>query len=601
MTGAPRLHGGYYQGVVISETPNSARASWRIIFRYLYRYRALFILAVIMIAVESVLTAIVPEFIGAMTDIMSDGLYSGDIDLDDITFNALIALSLYIIATLAMYLRQYWMSGISQNVARKMRSDLQSKLDRLPMSFFDNCRKGDVMSRFINDTDTVGTALARGLPIFTHGVLVFIVLVIVMLLTDVTLAVVSMISCGTGMLVATVVVGRTQKYYRNQQKNIGKMYGLISELYTTHDVVMAYSASEKNKDRFDTINEELRASGFRSEVTMGLLPAIMKFFGNLGYVAVCLVGSIMVIEGHATIGMVVSFILYVKLFSGPLDMISHSLGNIQAAGAGAERIADFLSLAEMSVETPVSKPEEVKGRVEFRDVHFGYSEGAETIKGFSVVVEPGQKAAIVGATGAGKTTTVNLLMRFYDVSSGDIIIDGTPIKDMSRKDLRDMFCMVLQDTWLFEGTIRENIAYCRDVSDDTVMEACRKVGLEMFIESLPDGLDTKIGSKSSLSEGQKQQICIARALVDNSPMLILDEATSSVDTRTEVVIQNAIDSMMAGRTCFVIAHRLSTIRNADVILVMKEGNIVEKGTHDDLLQRNGVYADLYHSQFEASE
>ena len=601
MTSAPRLHGGNYRGVVINDNPKSTREAWGTIFRYLYRYRTLFILAMAMIAVESVLTAVVPEFIGSMTDIISAGLYNGDIDLEAVTFNGLIALSLYATASLAMYLRQYWMSGIAQNVARKMRSDLQAKLDRLPMSFFDNCRKGDVMSRFINDTDTIGISLARGLPIFTHGIVIFVVLVIVMLVMDVTLAVVSMVSCGAGILVATVVVGRTQKYYRNQQKNIGKMYGLISELYTTHDVVLAYSASEKSKGKFDQINEELRASGFRSEVTMGLLPAIMNFFGNLGYVAVCIVGSLMVIDGQTTIGMVVSFIFYVKLFSGPLDMISHSLGNIQAAGAGAERIADFLSLGEMSPDVNMSGPEDVKGRVEFRDVRFGYVEGSETIKGFSATVEPGQKVAIVGATGAGKTTTVNLLMRFYEVGDGEILIDGVPIKDMSRRDLRDMFCMVLQDTWLFEGTIRENIAYCRDVSDEDVMDACRKVGLEMFIESLPDGLDTHIGAKSSLSEGQRQQICIARALVDDSPMLILDEATSSVDTRTEVVIQNAIDSMMTGRTCFVIAHRLSTVRNADVILVMKEGNIVEKGTHDVLLGRNGVYADLYHSQFESSE
>jgi len=597
----PRMHGEYYQGAMLKEPPKSRKSAWRTIFNYLYRYRVLFLLAVVMIAVESILTSIVPDFIGKITDLISDGLYSGDIDLDAITYNGLIGLVLYAIATLAMYLRQYWMSGISQNVARKMRSDLQAKLDRLPMGFFDNCRKGDVMSRFINDTDTVGSALARGLPIFTHGILVFVILLIIMLVMNLTLAVVAIVSACTGMAVAAIVMKRTQKYYRNQQKNIGRMYGLISELYTTHDVVLAYSATDMNKEKFDGINEELRVSGFRSEVTMGLLPAIMKFFGNIGYVAVCLVGSIMVIEGQITIGMVVAFILYVKLFSGPLDMISHSLGSIQAAGAGAERIADFLSLGEMSLDVESDEEKEVVGKVEFRDVHFGYNENEETIKGFSVVVEPGQKVAIVGATGAGKTTTVNLLMRFYEVNKGEILIDGVPIKEMSRKRIRDMFCMVLQDTWLFEGTIRENIAYCRDISEERVMDACRKVGLEMLIESLPDGLDTVIGSKSSLSEGQRQQICIARALVDDSPMLILDEATSSVDTRTEVVIQNAIDSMMSGRTCFVIAHRLSTIRNADVILVMKDGNIVEKGTHDELLKKDGVYADLYHSQFEIVE
>jgi ATP-binding cassette subfamily B protein len=327
----------------------------------------------------------------------------------------------------------------------------------------------------------------------------------------------------------------------------------------------------------------------------------MKFFGNIGYAAVCLVGAVMVIEGQITIGMVVSFILYVKMFSGPLDMISHSLGSLQSAGAGAERIADLLSAVEMEPDRGSVRIKDVKGRVEFRDVRFGYGEGVETIKGFTATVEPGQKVAIVGATGAGKTTTMNLLMRFYEISGGDITIDGVSIRDMSRRDLRDLFCMVLQDSWLFEGTIRENIAYCRDVTDEEIMAACRMVGLEMLMDSLPDGLDTAIGSKNSLSEGQRQQICIARALIDRSPILILDEATSSVDTRTEVVIQNAIDSIMRGRTSFVIAHRLSTVRNADVILVMKEGNIVEKGTHSELLESDGVYSDLYRSQFESGE
>jgi ATP-binding cassette subfamily B protein len=289
------------------------------------------------------------------------------------------------------------------------------------------------------------------------------------------------------------------------------------------------------------------------------------------------------------------------MFMGPLDMISNSLGNIQAAGAGAERISEFLSSEEMGPDGDHSLPERVEGRVQFDNVHFGYSPEVETIKGFTASVEPGQKVAIVGATGAGKTTTVNLLMRFYEVWDGDIRIDGISIKDLSRNDLRSMFCMCLQDTWLFEGTIRENIAYCSDVTDDKIRKACKDVGLDLLIDTLPNGLDTKIGSKSQLSEGQKQQICIARALITDSPMLILDEATSSVDTRTEVLIQRAIDSMMEGRTSFVIAHRLSTIRDADIILVMKDGNIAEKGTHEELLSRNGIYSDLYHSQFKVGE
>ena len=597
----PTLGGNYFVKGIRRDKPESMRKSWKLIYQYTKGHRFLFFLSIFMIGVESLFTAMAPSYISDMTNIMSDGLYTGDIDLEAVTYLGLICLALYLCGTLAMFLRNYWMADISQYVARDMREAMDRKMDRLPMRFFDSCRKGDVMSRFTNDSDTVGFALNRSLSVFIHGVFLLITCTILMLLTDLVLAGVAIITATVGMLISLLVINRTQKYYREQQRNIGNMYGLVSELYTTHDVVLAYSATEINKKRFDDINESLRISGFRSEITMGLLPALMGCVGNLGYVAVCIVGSVMVINGDIRMGTVVAFILYVKMFMGPLDMISSSMGNIQAAGAGAERIDEFLKMEEMPADSDGKHHEPVEGRVEFRDVHFGYSEDSETIKGFSAKVEPGQKVAIVGATGAGKTTTVNLLMRFYDVWSGDILIDGKSIKDMSRESLRSMFCMVLQDTWLFEGTIRSNIAYCTDASEEEVMEACRQVGLDRFIESLPDGLDTVIATKNSLSEGQKQQICIARALVDKSPMLILDEATSNVDTRTETVIQNAIDSMMEGRTSFVIAHRLSTVRNADLILVMKDGSIVEKGTHDELLSRNGVYMDLYHSQFEMED
>jgi len=576
----------------------ATKRAWSIIFGYMKGHMILFSLAMFMVFLESFLTALAPDYIKDMTDLISDGLYSGVIDLDGVTALALITLGLYLASSVAMFLRNYWMAGISQSVSKQMRTDLQRKMDRLPLRFYDRCRKGDVMSRFTNDADIVGSALNRSLPIFTHGVIVLIVCIVLMLLMDITLALVSMAAAGGGMLLSVFVVRYTQTYYRNQQKNLGRMYGLISELYSSHDVVMAYSATDINKRSFDEINEALRVSGFRSEVTMGLLPAVMKFFGNLGYVAVCIVGPIMVLEGHISIGVVVAFILYVKMFMGPLDMISHSLGSLQAATAGAERIADFLDMEEMTPETGDRKLADVKGKVEFKDVHFGYNPDTETIKGFSAVIEPGQKVAIVGATGAGKTTTVNLLMRFYDVWSGDITIDGVSIMDMTRKDLRSLFCMVLQDTWLFEGTIRDNIAYNTDVTDEEIEEAICEVGLDTMVHSLKDGIYTHIGSGNSLSEGQRQQICIARALVDRSPMLILDEATSSVDTRTEVIIQNTIDSLMEGRTSFVIAHRLSTVKNADVILVMKDGNIVEKGTHDQLVHEGGVYSELYRSQFD---
>ncbi len=598
----PMMTGSYVIKGVRKERPKSMKDSWRLIFKYTRGRLALFIFAMIMVVVESVLTAVAPDFISQMTDLIADGLYTGDIDLDAVGWLGIIVLLLYLFGSLAMYARNLVMADIGQYVASDMRRDLDRKMDRLPLRFFDNCRKGDVMSRFTNDADIVGVALNRSLSVFVHGIILFVVCLFLMYMTDVKLATISVITALVGMGISAFVVRHTQKYYRSQQNNIGRMYGLISELYSTQDVVMAYSASEINREKFDDINESLRASGFRSEITMGLLPATMKCVGNLGYVAVCIIGSVMVLEGEITIGVVVAFILYVKMFMGPLDMISSSLGNIQAAGAGAERIKDFLETEEMDPETEGIKLDEVKGHVEFKDVHFGYSPEQETIKGFSAVVEPGQKVAIVGATGAGKTTTVNLLMRFYEVWSGDILIDGVSIKDMTRRQVHDLFCMVLQDTWLFEGTIGENIAFNTDVTEEGIREACSKVGLDMFIDSLPDGLETRVGAKSALSEGQKQQICIARALVDRSPMLILDEATSSVDTRTEVLIQNAIDSMLGGtRTSFVIAHRLSTVRNADMILVMKDGNIVEKGTHEGLLQRGGVYSDLYHSQFEIEE
>jgi len=597
----PQMTGNYTIKGIQKDKPKNARRAWGLIFSYLRGHLLMFVIAMLMVGVESLLTAMAPDYISDMTDLIFDGLETGNVDLDGVTKLGITVLLLYLFGTLAMFLRNYWMADIAQMVAKEMREDLQAKIDRLPLRFFDRSRKGDVMSRFTNDADIVGVALTRSLSVFTHGLVLLVICSILMLMMNVKLAFIAMIAAFIGMALSAFVVGRTQKYYRNQQKNIGRMYGLITELYSTHDVVLAYSATQMNKKNFDEINEDLRSTGFKSSVTMGLLPATMKFISNLGYVAVCIVGAAMVIEGEITIGVVVAFIIYAKMYMGPLDMIASSLGNIQAAGAGAERIADFLDEEEMPEDRTVVDMDEIKGRVEFKDVHFGYYDDQETIKGFSAVVEPGQKVAIVGATGAGKTTTVNLLMRFYDIWSGDILIDNVSVRDLSRNDVRKMFCMVLQDTWLFEGTIRENIAYCSDVSEEDVRLACKKVGLDMFVDNLPKGLDTIIGAKNSLSEGQKQQICIARALINHTPMLILDEATSNVDTRTEVLIQNAIDAMMVGRTCFVIAHRLSTVRNADVILVMKEGNIVEKGTHEELLQKGGVYCDLYNSQFEVED
>jgi len=598
MAGIPTITGKFVARGVSLEKPHSMIKSWGAILRYMSGYKLLFLIGMFLVVFESLMAVFAPNYISDMTDLIADGLYTGDIDLGAVNSLGIVVLLLYTLSHVAMFIRNYVMADLAQNVAGDMRTDLNRKLSRLPLKFFDGTSKGDVMSRFTNDSDTVGAALNRSISVFFHGICVLILCTVMMLLTNVVLTFVAVFAAVLGFGLSGLIVRYTQKYYRRQQRNIGNMYGLISEIYSAHDLVLSYSGEASNRRNFEGINEDLRQSGFRSEITMGLLPAVMNFAGNVGYVMVCIVGSVMVIEGDITIGVVVAFIIFEKMFMGPLDMISSSLGNLQAAGAGAERVFEFLESEEMAPDAEDVEEAEVRGKVEFRDVHFGYNPGEETIKGFSASVEPGQKVAIVGATGAGKTTIVNLLMKFYDIGSGDILIDGVSIKDMSRARIHSMFCMVLQDTWLFRGTIRDNIAYCADADDAEIMDACEKVGLRGFIETLPDGLDTVVGKGSGFSEGQKQQICIARALVDRSPMLILDEATSSVDTRTEVVIQNAIDSMMAGRTCFVIAHRLSTVRNADMILVMKDGNIVEKGTHDGLLEKGGVYADLYRSQFE---
>ncbi|MBQ3737117.1 MAG: ABC transporter ATP-binding protein [Candidatus Methanomethylophilaceae archaeon] len=595
ITGKPLVKG------VITESPHSMRRAWGMIFRFMRRYRTLFIIGITLVFIESLLSVFVPNYVSEITDLISDGLYTGDIDLDAVSRIGILILLLYLFAHGATFIRNFVMADVAQRVASDMRSALNRKLSRLPMDYYDSSDKGDVISRFTNDSDTVGSALNRSISVFLHGIFVLILCTAMMFITNVKLAIVSIAAALIGFGVCFMVMKYTQKYYRAQQRNIGFMYGLISEIYSSHSLVQSYSGEGISRRKFDGINENLRSSGFRSEITMGLLPAFMQFSGNIGYVLVCIVGSVMVIQGEITIGMVVAFILFEKMFMGPLDMISGSLGNLQAAGAGAERIFEFLDHEEMPADPENVHPGDVEGLVEFDNVHFSYTPDTETIKGFSVRVEPGQKVAIVGATGAGKTTIVNLLMKFYDFSEGDISIDGVSIKDMSRAHVHSLFCMVLQDTWLFNGTIRDNIAYGTDVTDDGIYDACRKVGLEGFIRALPEGLDTMIRNGGGLSEGQRQQICIARALVDRSPMLILDEATSMVDSRTEMVIQRAIDHLMEGRTTFVIAHRLSTIINADIILVMEDGNIVEKGRHQELLSRGGVYADLYRSQFDVKD
>ena len=478
--------------------------------------------------------------------------------------------------------------------------DISRKINRLPLGYFDSTTTGDVMSRVTNDVDTIGQAMNQSITTLVSAVTMLIGSSIMMAITNVPMMVTAILSSLAGFALIAIIMSRSQKYFAIQQRDLGAMNGHVEEIYTGHLVVKAYGGEVNAKKRFDEINDSLFSSAFRSQFLSGLMMPLMNFIGNFGYVMVCIVGAVLVLSGDISIGVIVAFMLYVRLFTQPLSQISQAVVYMQSTAAASERVFAFLEADEMEDESSKTTVlTDVKGHVEFRDVRFGYLPDKEIVHGFSANIEPGQKVAIVGPTGAGKTTIVNLLMRFYEVNSGDILIDGVSTKDITRSNVHDLFCMVLQDTWLFEGTMRENIVYSKpDVSDERLDEVCRAVGLKHFIETLPEGYDTNIGDGSSLSVGQRQQVTIARAMIENAPLLILDEATSSVDTRTEKAIQDAMDKLTEGRTSFVIAHRLSTIRNADLILVMKDGNIIEQGTHDGLLSKGGFYSDLYNSQFD---
>lgn len=561
-----------------------------------------FVLPALLFAVASaVITIIGPDKVGEIATIMSDGLF-GKIDLAAIAKIGVTLALLYCLSAALGFLQQYIMASVTLKMSYRLRGELSEKINRVPQTYFLGTSQGDILSRITNDVSTLQQGLTNSLPTIIAAVTQFLGCLVMMFVTEWRLALISLAVTLTGMAALAVIVKRSQRYFADRQKCLGELNGYVEETYSGHEVIKISRAGEKVKKTFDGLNVNVYNANWKSQFLSGIMQPLMSVIGNVAYVAVCVAGSVLAINGSIDFGVIVSFILYVRLFTSPLTQIAQGLTNLQTSSASAHRIFDFLESEELPDESgKTAELKEVRGEVEFEHVRFAYPDAPEKtiIKDFSAKVSPGQKVAIVGPTGAGKTTMVNLLMRFFEINDGDIKIDGVSLKDLKRENIHDVFSMVLQDTWLFDGTIRENLVYnMPGITDERLEEVCKACGLDKFVHSLPDGFDTVLSESTSISAGQKQLLTIARAMLQNAPMLILDEATSSVDTRTELMIQRAMDELTKGRTSFVIAHRLSTIRNADLILVMKEGDIIESGTHDELMKKGGFYSELYNSQFE---
>lgn len=575
---------------------------------YIGKYVPAIIVVLILSTIGTILQVLGPDKLKLMTDEIAKGLPAlvegvpvlNEIDLEAVSKIGMTLALFYGISTLINLVQGYVMATITQSISKKMRTDINNKINLLPMKYFDRVSYGDVLSRITNDVDTIGQALNQSITTLVTATTMFFGTLIMMFYNSWILALTAVFTTSFGFGIMFFIIGKSQRFFRLQQASLGELNGHIEEIYSGHNIVKAYNAGEEAKEKFETINTELENSAWKSQFLSGLMMPLMQFIGNLGFVAVSVVGAALAMRGDISFGVIVAFMTYIRLFTQPLSQIAQAANRLQSAVAAGDRVFEFL-------DEPEERPDmmqdfvlqRVEGKVSFENVYFGYDSEKPVIKDFNYDVNPGEKVAIVGPTGAGKTTLVNLLMRFYDLDKGDILIDGISTQQIPRSEVRKQFAMVLQDTWIFEGSIKENIVFNQEnISDEEVVEACRTVGLDHFINTLPKGYDTVLSEKDSLSDGQKQMITIARAIVQDAPILILDEATSSVDTRTEKLIQVAMDKLMEGRTSFVIAHRLSTIKNADKILVMNHGEIVEKGSHDELLNKGGFYADLYNSQFE---
>lgn len=530
-------------------------------------------------------------------------LVEPNMNLSKIKSIVTLLITLYVISAIFTYFEAITMTQAANRFARKLRTSISTKINKLPLKYFDQHATGDILSRVTNDIDTIAQAMNQSLSTLVSSTTLLIGTIIMMFVTNWILALTAIFSSLFGFIFMALVLGKSQKYFTARQKELGNLNGHIEEIYSGLNVVKTYNGVEESNKKFDELNKKLYEANRKSQFLSGLMPPMMQFIGNFGYVAVCIVGAVLTMNDTISFGVIMAFITYVRLFSSPLSQLAQAMTQVQTTTAASERVYEFIDEEEMDNQKSITKKlekEEAKGNIEFKHVSFKYDGNEKpTIKDFSAIAKKGQKIAIVGPTGAGKTTMVNLLMKFYEISSGDIVIDGTSIKDLSRENIHSLFTMVLQDTWLFSGTIKENIVYNhKNISDEEIKQICETIGLNHFIKTLPNGYNTELEDNESISAGQKQLLTIARGMVEDAPFLILDEATSNVDTRTEELVQKAMDKLTEGKTSFIIAHRLSTIKNADLILVMNEGDIIEQGNHNDLIKKNGFYANLYNSQFD---
>lgn len=566
---------------------------------YIKGFQFPLLVAFVGVILSSVITVYGPVKLKEITNLITEGMRSR-IDLKAISNIALFLAVLYVVGAVLNYMQSFIISSVVQHFSKRLRTAIAEKINKLPLRYFDSHSQGDTLSRVTNDVDTVGQSLNQSLGTVISSSLLLIAVLFMMFYNNVVLSFVTIGSVLIGFVFVALIMGKSQRFFRAQQENLASVNGYVEEMYSGHNVIVSYNATEESKKAFQMLNTKLYTSMWKSQFISGIMMPLMIFTGNFGYVMVVLVGASMALNGDVTMGTIVAFMVYVRTFSQPLSQIAQGITTLQQASAAMGRVFEFLAEPEMENDEHKSQRlTTLKGDVTFDHVFFGYNPDRTIIHDFSAKAKAGQKIAIVGPTGAGKTTIVNLLMKFYEIEKGRITIDGVDTKQMKRSEVHDAFSMVLQDTWLFEGTIKENLIYNqKNISDEAVVAATKAVGVHHFIKTLPKGYDTVLDDTVSLSVGQKQLLTIARALLKDAPLLILDEATSSVDTRTEELIQKAMDKLMEGRTSFIIAHRLSTIRNADLILVMRDGNIIEQGNHNQLMEENGFYADLYNSQFD---